>query len=75
MDVIQSIPIIALSADAMDTDVKKTLDMGFTDYITKPINVDKFIDTIDKALAWVIYFSNLFFYLGIFWTKDLNARF
>ena len=51
MDVIQSIPIIALSADAMDTDIKKTLDMGFTDNITKPIDVAKFIETIDKALA------------------------
>jgi signal transduction histidine kinase/HAMP domain-containing protein len=51
MDATQSIPIIALSADAMDTDIKKTLDMGFTDNITKPIDVAKFIETIDKALA------------------------
>jgi PAS domain S-box-containing protein len=47
----KNIPIIALSADAMDTDIKKVLDMGFKDYITKPIDVAKFLKIISKTLA------------------------
>jgi signal transduction histidine kinase/ActR/RegA family two-component response regulator len=45
-----NIPIIALTADAMDLDIKKALDMGFHSYITKPIDVLKFLETVDKVL-------------------------
>jgi CheY-like chemotaxis protein len=44
----KNIPVIALTADAMDADIKKALDMGFHSYITKPIDVPRFLDTIDK---------------------------
>lgn len=47
----QSIPVIALTADAMGTDIKKAMDMGFHSYITKPIDVVQFLKTIDKILA------------------------
>lgn len=47
----QSIPVIALTADAMGADIKKAMDMGFNSYITKPINVVKFLKTIDSILA------------------------
>jgi signal transduction histidine kinase/ActR/RegA family two-component response regulator len=47
----KTIPIFALTADAMDGDVQKALDMGFNGYITKPINVLELLDTIDKVLA------------------------
>ena len=43
-----SIPVIALTADAMDTDVKKAMDMGFHSYITKPINIPTFLNEIDN---------------------------
>jgi CheY-like chemotaxis protein len=46
----QAIPIIAVTADAMDKDIKKAMDMGFKDYITKPIDFDKFTISIDKAI-------------------------
>jgi len=46
----QDIPVIALSADAMDDNIDRALDLGFTSYITKPIRVQKFLDTIDNAL-------------------------
>ncbi|MFT4577535.1 MAG: CheY-like chemotaxis protein [Nitrospinales bacterium] len=46
----RNIPIIALTADAMDSDIKKALDMGFHSYITKPIDVSKFLETMDKVL-------------------------
>ncbi len=46
----QGIPVIALTADAMDSDVKKALAMGFNNYITKPIDIQSFLRTIDEAL-------------------------
>lgn len=47
----RNIPVIALTADAMNTDIKKALDLGFKSYITKPLNVSTFFDEIDKVLA------------------------
>ena len=47
----KTIPVIALSADAMDLDIKKALEMGFKDYLTKPIDIPKFYELIDKALV------------------------
>jgi len=42
------IPVIALTADAMDSDIKKALDIRSKDYITKPIDVPKFLTMIDE---------------------------
>jgi PAS domain S-box-containing protein len=47
------IPVIALSANAMPDDIEKGLAAGFFRYLTKPIKVDKFMDTLDSALAVV----------------------
>jgi PAS domain S-box-containing protein len=47
------IPIIALSANAMSRDVKKGLEAGFFRYLTKPIRVVEFMDTLDVALKHV----------------------
>lgn len=35
----ESIPVIAISADAMPRDIENAMENGFRDYITKPINV------------------------------------
>jgi PAS domain S-box-containing protein len=45
------IPVIALSANAMPGDIKKGLAAGFYRYLTKPIKVEEFMDTLDSALA------------------------
>jgi PAS domain S-box-containing protein len=45
------IPVIALSANAMPRDVEKGLEAGFFRYLTKPIRVEEFMDTLDLALA------------------------
>ncbi len=45
------IPVIALSANAMPRDVEKGLEAGFFRYLTKPIKVDAFMNTLDLALA------------------------
>ena len=47
----KDIPVIALTSDAMDVDIKKALAMGFKDYLTKPIDVPRFLEAIDKVLA------------------------
>jgi PAS domain S-box-containing protein len=44
------IPVIALSANAMPRDIEKGLAAGFYRYLTKPIKVDEFMDTLDIAL-------------------------
>jgi CheY-like chemotaxis protein len=46
------IPVIALSANAMPADIKKGLAAGFYRYLTKPIKVEEFMDTLDSALAF-----------------------
>jgi PAS domain S-box-containing protein len=46
-----SIPVIALSANAMPGDIKRGLAAGFYRYLTKPIKVNEFMDTLDSALA------------------------
>jgi CheY-like chemotaxis protein len=44
------IPVIALSANAMSRDIEKGLKAGFYRYLTKPIKVKDFMDTLDMAL-------------------------
>ena len=46
------IPIVALSANAMPRDIQKGLDAGFFRYLTKPIRVNDFMETLDVALAF-----------------------
>jgi signal transduction histidine kinase/CheY-like chemotaxis protein len=47
------IPIVALSANAMPHDIEKGLEAGFFRYLTKPIKVNEFMDTLDVALEFV----------------------
>ena len=42
--------MIALSANAMPRDIEKGLKAGFFRYLTKPIKVHEFMDTLDVAL-------------------------
>ena len=42
--------VVALSANAMPHDIEKGLEAGFFRYLTKPINVVEFMDTLDVAL-------------------------
>jgi PAS domain S-box-containing protein len=44
------IPVVALSANAMPRDIDKGLAAGFFRYLTKPIRVGEFMDTLDLAL-------------------------
>jgi CheY-like chemotaxis protein len=44
------IPVLAISANAMPRDIKKGLDAGFFRYLTKPIEVNEFMNALDMAL-------------------------
>jgi CheY-like chemotaxis protein len=46
------IPIVALSANAMPRDIEKGLQAGFFRYLTKPIKVDEFMQTLDEVLEF-----------------------
>jgi PAS domain S-box-containing protein len=46
------IPIVAISANAMTNDIKKGLEAGFFRYLTKPIVVNEFMDTLGAALEF-----------------------
>jgi CheY-like chemotaxis protein len=46
------IPVVAISANAMMRDIELGRQMGFFRYLTKPIVVEEFMDTLDMALAF-----------------------
>jgi PAS domain S-box-containing protein len=46
------IPVIALSANAVPHDIEKGLRAGFFRYLTKPIKVIEFMETLDIALKF-----------------------
>jgi two-component system, cell cycle response regulator DivK len=43
-----SIPVVALTAQAMTGDRERFLDAGFNGYISKPVNVGEFIATVKR---------------------------
>jgi CheY-like chemotaxis protein len=47
------IPVVVISADATPGQVERLLDAGARDYITKPINVHRFLEVIDEILIGV----------------------
>ncbi len=46
-----SIPVIAISAHAMQEDIDRAFSMGFAHYLPKPIQVDTLLNHIDSLLA------------------------
>jgi PAS domain S-box-containing protein len=46
------IPIIALSANAMPSDIANGLEAGFFSYLTKPIKIGEFMDNLNLALKF-----------------------
>ncbi|MEX5745183.1 ATP-binding protein [Massilia sp. X63] len=46
-----AIPVIALTANAMPRDIERGLAAGFTRYLTKPIDIDRFTEAINSTLA------------------------
>jgi PAS domain S-box-containing protein len=46
------IPVVALSANAMAHDIQMGLEVGFFRYLTKPVQVGEFLDTLNAALEF-----------------------
>jgi PAS domain S-box-containing protein len=46
------IPVVALSANAIPRDIERGLEAGFFRYLTKPIKVKEFMQTLDAALEF-----------------------
>lgn len=46
------IPVVALSINAIPRDIERGLAAGFFRYLTKPIKVKEFMETLDVALAF-----------------------
>lgn len=46
-DSTKNLPIFVISAHAMESDIKKALKAGCNNFITKPINLQEFLDKID----------------------------
>lgn len=49
-DATRNIPVIAVSANAMNPDIEKSLQAGFHRYLTKPINVIEFKSVVNELL-------------------------
>ncbi|MCA1780260.1 MAG: response regulator, partial [Xanthomonadaceae bacterium] len=46
------IPVVALSGNAIPRDIRQGLGAGFFRYLTKPIKVNEFMDTLDATLEF-----------------------
>ncbi|WP_196139118.1 PAS domain-containing protein [Aliikangiella sp. G2MR2-5] len=47
----RDIPIIAISANAMKHDIEKAKDLGFKDYLSKPIEIEHFYEVIRQTMG------------------------
>ncbi|XQU08029.1 ATP-binding protein [Halomonas sp. LY9] len=50
---LQKIPVVALSANAMERDKTHGLAAGFADYLTKPIDIDQLFATLNRYISAV----------------------
>ena len=48
---LQAIPVIAISANAMQSDIDRSMAAGFTDYLTKPVDIEHLLLTINRILT------------------------
>ena len=45
-----AIPVIVISADATRAQIKKLKNAGVHDYLTKPLDIKKFMNVLDQTL-------------------------
>ncbi len=48
---LRRVPVIAITANAMPRDIARGMAAGFTEYLTKPLKLEPFLQTIDRYLA------------------------
>ncbi|WP_136347553.1 PAS domain-containing hybrid sensor histidine kinase/response regulator [Pseudothauera nasutitermitis] len=47
---LRHVPVLAVSANAMPKDIERGIAAGFSDYLTKPLDVGRFLASIDRHL-------------------------
>ncbi|MEN8170787.1 MAG: ATP-binding protein [Pseudomonadota bacterium] len=47
---LKSIPVVAITVNAMPQDIERGKNAGFSDYLSKPLNVSLFLDVMEKYL-------------------------
>jgi PAS domain S-box-containing protein len=45
------IPVVVISADAMNAQKERLVSAGATEYLTKPLNIQKFLTVLDRSLS------------------------
>ena len=48
---LDAVPVIAVSASVMPDDHRKIIESGFDAFVTKPINLKSFLDTVQRSLT------------------------
>jgi CheY-like chemotaxis protein len=48
---LSTMPVVAISANAMPRDIERGKAAGFHDYITKPIDLNRLLQVVDEVLA------------------------
>jgi len=51
---LRHVPVIAVSANAMPRDIERGIAAGFADYLTKPLDIGRFLASIDAHLPGVM---------------------
>ena len=41
-----------MTANALEDEAQNALKLGFKNYLTKPLNIEVFLKTVDKLLLW-----------------------
>jgi CheY-like chemotaxis protein len=47
---LRDIPVVAITANAMPRDIEAGKTAGFVDYLTKPLDIRRFIETVERLL-------------------------
>ena len=51
MPAMRSVPVVAVSANAMAADLEDAQRAGFADYLTKPLHLPRLLALVDRMLA------------------------
>ncbi|WP_255210688.1 response regulator [Methylogaea oryzae] len=46
-----AVPIVAVTANAMQRDIERGIKAGFARYLTKPFVISEFLETVDSLLT------------------------
>jgi CheY-like chemotaxis protein len=47
---LKGVPVVAITANALPRDIARGTAAGFAAYLTKPLNIEQFLKTIDACL-------------------------